>query len=671
VTPTTETTTPRRERKWLDAARNRWAWCVTILGAAVVAGVAFAAAVRPVFYTRSLVRVTALALANGADPNLNERKLRITAREMVQPNLLARTADRLGLDPRRNLRTRYLRDVAVRPNAERHLEIEVWAFSHDLAERWPEAAVQEYGAFRDETERRQRDEAIRTIARQIAEVRARIARPGGAEHQLNSSAGLRAAFGDLTQLRKLPAELAQTKARLETLDRTRTRLQVPGLDVTAKLAVFAALEEPGVRGDAELSLWKSLDEEQRATRAQLAELLKSEMPDETQVAVLNAALETLVQKSQSELRSVNRRFDAAYQQLVDQRYEIEGKMNPDQIPANKPKAADAGPSEWDSLFTKIEQQIAALDSKEPRAWLELQFDGIKARAAVAGDWVERLGRFLAALIAGALLAFFAPMLVERFQHPLSSLDRAVAALRIEGLGAVPSFHFQPDRPLASEREIAERAAVEASFRELCARLPAAGAGGVVLVASPIQGDGRTTVAAFLGIALGESGARVLVLDADSRHGEIHRHFGLRASPGLSDVLLGQAPLDQAIRPTRYENVFILPAGTPGDRVRPPFGSVEFSSSLETLRARFDRIVVDLPPLLGIADHLDSLRLHGNVMLLVLRAKSTPIRAARAAIESLRAVGIPIRGVVLNGIATRGAAAGQPRVPAVESVESAA
>ena len=73
---------------------------------------------------------------------------------------------------------------------------------------------------------------------------------------------------------------------------------------------------------------------------------------------------------------------------------------------------------------------------------------------------------------------------------------------------------------------------------------------VTMVTSAMPKEGKTVVSSNLAISFGQTGARTLLMDTDLRRGRLHRLFGLRKSPGLSDYLLGKVSLEEAIRPER-------------------------------------------------------------------------------------------------------------------------
>ncbi len=167
----------------------------------------------------------------------------------------------------------------------------------------------------------------------------------------------------------------------------------------------------------------------------------------------------------------------------------------------------------------------------------------------------------------------------------------------------------------------------------------------IVITSPSKGDGKSLTAANLALVMAqEFHQRVLLIDADFRRPSIARLFGLSESPGLSDVLLGAADLDTALVSLTEQRLTILPAGTPAAHPAELLGSSAMRRALDTLRARFDRILIDMPPVAPVADvHVVSPMIDG--VLMVVRAGVTGKPAIERALGGFDAS--KVLGLVLN------------------------
>ena len=169
----------------------------------------------------------------------------------------------------------------------------------------------------------------------------------------------------------------------------------------------------------------------------------------------------------------------------------------------------------------------------------------------------------------------------------------------------------------------------------------------VVVTSCAPKDGKSTVSANIAEAYARSGTRVLLIDCDLRRPRLHEVFDEMVEVGLSDVLQGTVSLEVAMRPVPgTKSLSLLTAGSRVNHPSELLGSDEMRELLDSLREKFDLIVIDSPPVLVVADAaLLATRTDG--VLFVIRAGCTEPDAARAAVGQLQAVGANIIGAVLN------------------------
>jgi protein-tyrosine kinase len=167
----------------------------------------------------------------------------------------------------------------------------------------------------------------------------------------------------------------------------------------------------------------------------------------------------------------------------------------------------------------------------------------------------------------------------------------------------------------------------------------------IVVTSPAKGDGKSLTAANLALTMAqELHQRVLLLDGDLRRPSVAGLFGLPEGPGLSDVLLGVCDLDAALVHLTDQHLTVLPAGSPAAQPAELLGSAAMRRMLEGLRTRFDRIVIDMPPVGPLAD-VHVLTPMADGLLMVVRAGMTPKPAIERALSGLD-MG-KVLGLVLN------------------------
>jgi capsular exopolysaccharide synthesis family protein len=167
----------------------------------------------------------------------------------------------------------------------------------------------------------------------------------------------------------------------------------------------------------------------------------------------------------------------------------------------------------------------------------------------------------------------------------------------------------------------------------------------IIVTSPNTGDGKSLTAANLALTMAQDPQqRVLLLDADLRRPSIHTLFGISETPGLSDVLMGGASLDDALVTIAEHRLTVLPSGLIPTQPAELLGSTGMRRVLDHLRTRFDRILIDMPPVEPVADVAIASTMVDGVLMIV-RAGVTPKPAIERALAGID--GAKVLGLVLN------------------------
>jgi capsular exopolysaccharide synthesis family protein len=114
-------------------------------------------------------------------------------------------------------------------------------------------------------------------------------------------------------------------------------------------------------------------------------------------------------------------------------------------------------------------------------------------------------------------------------------------------------------------------------------------------------EGKSTTTANLAVTYAQAGKRVLVIDADLRKPTLHHTFGLTNRWGLTSVMVGQAPLEQAIQDTNVENLWCLTSGPLPPNPSEMLASNKMTALIENLKKEFDIILFDTPPVIAVTD----------------------------------------------------------------------
>jgi capsular exopolysaccharide synthesis family protein len=176
-----------------------------------------------------------------------------------------------------------------------------------------------------------------------------------------------------------------------------------------------------------------------------------------------------------------------------------------------------------------------------------------------------------------------------------------------------------------------------------------------LITSAARGEGKSTLASNLAIAMAKAGKRVLLVDCDFRSPVQHRIFGVSDDVGFASVLAAGEPIEAAIRRTAVERLDVLPCGPVPKDPSEILNSESFVTVVEGLSSVYDHVLIDSPATSTCSDA----RIVGATCdgtLLVVRAEKSNRRQAEDARDGLLSVGATILGVVVNELPTRASVA---------------
>lgn len=170
----------------------------------------------------------------------------------------------------------------------------------------------------------------------------------------------------------------------------------------------------------------------------------------------------------------------------------------------------------------------------------------------------------------------------------------------------------------------------------------------LLVSSAAPSEGKTTVACSIAIAFAQGGQRVCIVDCDLRRPRLHRIFRRAGDAGVTNVLVGDATIDEVAKPTVVDNLWSIPAGPTPPNPADMLHSERFKAFLRELGERFDRVIIDSPPLVAVTDSaIISTYVDGSVF--VVRAFKTSKQLSQQGLRALRDVDAPVVGAVLNAV----------------------
>lgn len=174
----------------------------------------------------------------------------------------------------------------------------------------------------------------------------------------------------------------------------------------------------------------------------------------------------------------------------------------------------------------------------------------------------------------------------------------------------------------------------------------------VLMTSSLPGEGKSTTATNLAIALAQAGQTVALVDADLRRPMIAEYLGLERSAGLTTALIGQADLNDLLQPWGDDNLYVLTSGQVPPNPSELLGSEEMKRIIGRLESSFDAVIIDAPPLLPVTDAAVLAQQVGGVVLVVgvQKVRSKDLEKSLASLEMVEA---DLLGVVLNRLPSKG------------------
>lgn len=365
-----------------------------------------------------------------------------------------------------------------------------------------------------------------------------------------------------------------------------------------------------------------LDEQHKATRDQLYEEL---------VGMRDSMVDQLDVKK-SELQDLEQRYTQAKDRLRDKSLE-------DQKVKNALEEYSAEKARYD----KLENDYIAdkMRLMAPRTSLEVySMPGLATAPSKPNYRLNMIVGAVLGLLAGVVVAFIS----NYFDTSIKSLEDAEQALGLPVLGVIPQdagllILQGGDSPDAEAYRIL-RTNIELK-REMFRATTLA-------VVSANAGEGKTTTLSNLAYVFAQAGYSTLMIDADLRRPRLARYAELKSDIGLSTFLTGGADLKDVVFQTGLDNLYMLPSGPIPVDPSGLIGSHRMQSLLAEVSKRFDIVLIDSPPVLGVSD-ASLLVSRADATLLVLQPRKMPIKALKRARMLVEQAGGSIMGLVMNNV----------------------
>jgi polysaccharide biosynthesis transport protein len=254
---------------------------------------------------------------------------------------------------------------------------------------------------------------------------------------------------------------------------------------------------------------------------------------------------------------------------------------------------------------------------------------------------------LMGLLAGILIGFGGAFLMEFVGDSINLPEEVQQKLNLSLLGVMPSSKSGARVSEDASDPKSEIAEAAYSLRTALQFTTSHGAPRSLLLTSSRPAEGKSSVSFALSLAFARQGKKVLLVDADMRRPTFYPGLNSREdAAGLSNVLTGQMNGDLPVRTTGVENLWLMSAGPTVPNPADLLSTNAFAEMVERALVKFDIVIADGPPVLGLADAL-LLSAQSEAVVMVVEASSIRRSQVLAALNRLRSANAPIVGAVLN------------------------
>jgi len=282
---------------------------------------------------------------------------------------------------------------------------------------------------------------------------------------------------------------------------------------------------------------------------------------------------------------------------------------------------------------------------------------------------RRLTTVLAALFLSTLFGMGLALFLEYLDDTIRTTEEIENYLHLPALAAIPMIDSMPKRKLllvggkenADDNATSEllihsdsRSALAEAYRQLRTSILLSTAGHApksLLITSSLPAEGKTTTATNTAISLAQTGAKVLIIDADMRRPRLHSIFNINNGAGLSTILSSESTEREMLDIIQYDDLaklHLLPSGPIPPNPAELIGSEQMANFLKTMGNNFTHVVVDSPPIASFTDGVLIASMVDGVILVVHAGKSSR-QVIRRSRQLLQDIGAKIFGVVLNNV----------------------
>ena len=477
--------------------------------------------------------------------------------------------------------------------------------------------------------------------------------------------------------------------RLSDLNKRLTEAEADRIELEAQVRLVRKRDYASLPSVLESELIHLLKGQLVPLEAEYAQLLARFKPDYPKVVQLKAQIEETRQRINTEIARVVAGVESAFLAAEGKEKSLREKMEEQKTATLGLKDAsvnyailarevDTNRQLYDSVLQRMKEMGVAAELRSSNVSVvdkgEIPQSPSKPQKGLAIFLSSLVG-----LLGGVGVAFF----LEYLDNTIKTPEEVQRHLGLPSLGVVPDFATiaptagreaktleAPEQEQVEEGEVPtpSRALttpartelvlshhplslIAEAYRTLRTALFLSRAGEAprtLLFTSAAEGEGKTLTTINTAVIFAQMGLRAVIIDADLRRPRCHKVLGVRNWAGLTEVLAGQREVQEVLKSTATENLFLLPSGAVPPNPAELVGSRKMQELMSNLLQQFDCVIVDTPPVLPVSDALLLTRLVEGVVLVV-NGQKTPRHLVKEARSRLLYARAKILGVVLNRV----------------------
>jgi capsular exopolysaccharide synthesis family protein len=674
----------------------------------ILAGIAYFLYSTPLYQARSLVFFQAFGspMRNADIPETaisTSRTSRALMERLRSQEIQIAAAKSLGLlnDSNATLEALVEHVPAVRVAVidSRNLEVLVQAYDPEVVRNFCAALVAEFQKTQEASWKEFRDDALDHYALQLTELEKKVAKNVDSLTTMERDQQFTEVTIEQQNLLQIPKELVETRERLKRMDDIKDTLaryeseNQNGEKLVSILSLLSNFEKEtevevgtvvrrsfsasrtaaAARDGADVEVvtpseveglepWRDVERRKRLIETQIEEAKAVYLPEHPKMKELLEEKDTLQRTLNTEMLVQREKFNLEYQRLSEKVAQLQ-----DRIPEYQKITEELGRSSiqyssieqaqlmWDKARERLAEKLATVTFSEEFDWVQLRFKGHTSLRDKDPISPNKRKLVMLSLLLGLVGAIGIPTVLNLLDNSATSLSQLEDFIGLKGIGIVPltdkefieEVHRSPAQGsktpnflLECFRMIRANIGLDSNFDGMASQ--------VILITSARPQEGKTTQAANLAWAYHSMGERVLLVDCDLRRGRQHALLKLDNSQGMSHMLTGQISPRAAVLSTGQKGFDAIPRGP----IIP--GSTEmlcqegFVLLIQEWRTRYDRIILDCPPVLGLSESASLQRL-ADGLVLVVRSEKTSMKDVKDAVTLLRKTGAHFFGFVLNSV----------------------